>query len=514
MRNEKKTADGKSGLDPIDAQKLVQKVEAVSRLANRRYPFGYRPHHKQRCAHALSKLPGVDVVVLNCGRRSGKSEFAAASFIDNALDDYRNKRGGKGRWEGLGLRRWKPSGKSPDPFLHYACIAPTYTLLDPLKRKFQRMMGLAERGGLIVHQTSHEWWLIGGIRIDWRTGDRPDMLVADAYDGVLLDEFARTKPEVWEDHLQPALADSGGWATILSTPLSKASAFYRVWALGDPVAAAEIAESTGDEIKVLQSVKCVSWTTMDNTANPRIQRWALEAKERMPLPMWKRNFTASWVAFHGQVFQDLDERRHIERVDPYSIRRIFAGVDFGWRNPGCFSVWCEDHDGILHELESVLARHTPTDGDDAWRGRKFGNVTTWTNIAWSLLQKWSQWCQYSTHNWSGVPVYLPPDNPQAVKEFEARGFNVSRAYTHRLDGLEFFKVRFHNDEATIHTPAVWRSFESLVHPDNAVGREAELWDKVRSDDHAFDASRYACTEQILASDRGQDAVIPFSVYQR
>jgi hypothetical protein len=501
-------------VDPEDAAKLTLELGAVNRLATRRFPLGYRGHHHQRCAHRLSKLPGVDVIVLNCGRRSGKSEFAGANFIDMSLDDYEAKRRGRGRWHGHTPQRWKPAGKSPDPFLHYACVAPTYTLLDPLKRKFQRMLGLVDQGGLITYQTTHEWWLIGGIRIDWRTGDRPDMLVADAYDGVLLDEFARIKADVWEDHLQPALADTGGWAQILSTPLSKASAFYRVWALGDPLAASEIRESTGEDVRVLRNVKCISWTTMDNTMNPRIQKWAVEAKGRMPDAMWRRNFTASWVAFHGQVFTELDDRKHVARIDPYSIRRIFAGMDFGWRNPAVFSVWCEDSDGLVHELESVLAKHRPTDGDDAWRGRRFGNESTWTTTAWTLLNKWSQFCQYSTHNWAGVPVYLPHDNPQAVKEFENRGFNVSAAYLDRADGLEWFKIRFHNDEITIATPAVWRSFESLIHPENAFGREAELWDKAKSDDHGFDAARYACSEQIMASDRGHNAPIPFSVYQR
>ena len=508
-------------LETQDAIALTRNLDAVNRLTRRRFPQGYRPHHKQRCAHALGKLPGVDILVLNCGRRSGKSEFATAEAIDRMLADYGDKRNGRGRWDHYNPQRWHPFGKSPDPFLHYAVIAPTYTLLDPLKRKFQRLLGMAERGGLIVSQTSHEWWLIGGLRMDWRTGDRPDMLVADAYDGVILDEFARMKGDVWEDHLQPALADSGGWAMILSTPLSKASAFYRVWALGDPAAADDIRESTGDDIQVLDSVKCISWTTMDNTANPRIRQWALDAKLRMPGPMWRRNFQASWVAFHGQILTMLSESQHRKVLDPYEIRRIFAGMDYGWRNPGCFTVWCEDHLGNPHELESVVARHKVTDGDDAWRARRFGaDVTrhggyaTWTNVAWNLLDKWSQWCQFATHNWSAVPVYLPADSPETKVAFEARGFNVEPAFQDRMDGLDWFKLRAHNEEMTIATPSVYRSFESLVHPENAHGRDAELWDKKKSDDHAFDASRYACSEFIRSSDRGQDPGLAFSLFER
>jgi hypothetical protein len=484
-------------VDPDDAAAYVKELTEKYGIPERKFPLGYTPHRKQGIAHHIAKLPGVDTTVLNCGRRGGKSEWSAAEFIDKICDDYENKRLGLGRWEHWGAAEWKPEGASPDPFLHYVVVAPIYKLLKPLKRKMQRMLGMAVSGGLIVKAAKQgDWWLLGGLLVEWRSGDNPGNLVADAYDGVLLDEFARLKADVWEDHLQPALADTNAWAIITSTPLSKASAFYRLWATGDRAAAKDILESTGEKIQTSSRVRCVHWTTMDNTANPNIVRWALEAKGRMPAAMWKRNFTASWVAFKGQVFIEIDAGTHRKLLPTHQIRRITAGKDFGWTNPGSFSVWAEDYDGGMHELETLNARHFVIDTEGGWRNRRLRQAECWTAAAFKMLERWSRFCQWSQGNWRGIPIFFPHDNPGAVAQFEARGFNCQVAYLDRLDGLEFFQRHMHGGGLTIASAVAWTSFESLVHPDGASGRDAELWDKKLSNDHAFDAGRYACSERI------------------
>jgi phage terminase large subunit-like protein len=48
--------------------------------------------------------------------------------------------------------------------------------------------------------------------------DNPDSLRGGYWDGVVLDEVAQIKPDVWQEILRPALADRGGWATFIGTP--------------------------------------------------------------------------------------------------------------------------------------------------------------------------------------------------------------------------------------------------------------------------------------------------------
>ena len=49
-------------------------------------------------------------------------------------------------------------------------------------------------------------------------GDNPDAMRGVRLDGVVIDEVAQIKPEVWNDIIQPALSDRKGWAMFIGTP--------------------------------------------------------------------------------------------------------------------------------------------------------------------------------------------------------------------------------------------------------------------------------------------------------
>ena len=49
-------------------------------------------------------------------------------------------------------------------------------------------------------------------------GDNPDAMRGVRLDGVVIDEVAQIKPEVWSNIIQPALSDRKGWALFIGTP--------------------------------------------------------------------------------------------------------------------------------------------------------------------------------------------------------------------------------------------------------------------------------------------------------
>lgn len=57
-----------------------------------------------------------------------------------------------------------------------------------------------------------------GSKIRIFGADNPDALRGLYFDGVVLDEVAQMKREVWEEIIQPALADRKGWALFIGTP--------------------------------------------------------------------------------------------------------------------------------------------------------------------------------------------------------------------------------------------------------------------------------------------------------
>lgn len=48
--------------------------------------------------------------------------------------------------------------------------------------------------------------------------DNPDSLRGAYWDGVILDEYAQIKPELWEEIILPSITDRGGWVIFSGTP--------------------------------------------------------------------------------------------------------------------------------------------------------------------------------------------------------------------------------------------------------------------------------------------------------
>lgn len=67
-----------------------------------------------------------------------------------------------------------------------------------------------------------------GARIYIVGADKPDVLRGTYWDGVVLDEYAQMKPEMWTEILRPALADRKGYAFFIGTPKGQ-NAFYEIY---------------------------------------------------------------------------------------------------------------------------------------------------------------------------------------------------------------------------------------------------------------------------------------------
>lgn len=72
----------------------------------------------------------------------------------------------------------------------------------------------------------HPGWQ--GARIYIVGADHPDALRGTYFDGVILDEYAQIKRELWDEVLRPALADRVGWAIVIGTPKGQ-NQFYEMY---------------------------------------------------------------------------------------------------------------------------------------------------------------------------------------------------------------------------------------------------------------------------------------------
>ena len=102
---------------------------------------------------------------------------------------------------------------------------------------------------------------LNGARIRLFGADNPDAIRGLYFDGVILDEVADMKPEVWGAIIRPALSDRNGWACFIGTPKGM-NLFYDLYTLGlnnsDWGAAMYRADETGiipaSELDAAQSV--------------------------------------------------------------------------------------------------------------------------------------------------------------------------------------------------------------------------------------------------------------------
>ncbi len=72
--------------------------------------------------------------------------------------------------------------------------------------------------GVVANESELSVTLPTGARIRIFGADNPDALRGLYFDGVVLDEVAQMRREVWQEIIRPELADRNGWAVFIGTP--------------------------------------------------------------------------------------------------------------------------------------------------------------------------------------------------------------------------------------------------------------------------------------------------------
>ena len=130
----------------------------------------------------------------------------------------------------LECSRWQPRYAYIAPFLKQAKLT-TWTYWKWFTSTIP---------GRYVNESELYIELPGGKRIYLFGADNPDAIRGPYWDGVILDEYAQIKPNVYDEIVRPALADRKGWAVFSGTPkgqnqfLEVHQMAERLMASGDP----------------------------------------------------------------------------------------------------------------------------------------------------------------------------------------------------------------------------------------------------------------------------------------
>lgn len=160
----------------------------------------YTPHKFQNQLHSEMAKHRFGVVV--CHRRFGKTYWAVNTVIHAAL-----------------------SATKPDS--RFAYIAPYYKQSKQVAwdyfKQFTHMLP-----GVQYNESELRIDFPNGSRIRLYGGDNPDTLRGIYLDGVVLDEVADMRPNVWGEVIRPTLTDRKGWAIFIGTPKG-IDLFYEIY---------------------------------------------------------------------------------------------------------------------------------------------------------------------------------------------------------------------------------------------------------------------------------------------
>lgn len=250
-----------------------------------RVRFPVVPYAHQNAAFAL--CVAVRFVVLVWHRRAGKTVFAflrlmLAAVLFDRLD---------GR---------------------FAYIAPLYKQAksvgwDLLKR-FARLVP-----GAKLNESELRVDFPNGARITLCGADNPDALRGIYLDGVVLDEVADMRPEVWGEIIRPALADRQGWALFIGTPkgVNLFSELYYRAAKGEADWAADLKRAGDTGVIPVEELE--------------------QARREMSDPQYAQEFECDFAAAVDDVLVRLDEVLGAQardfHVSQYDFAARVLGVD-------------------------------------------------------------------------------------------------------------------------------------------------------------------------------------------
>lgn len=193
-----------------------------------------------------------------CGRRWGKTALGSLATVFGH---------GKGTRKGAirGGRVW--------------WVAPDYPIAEKIWRDLKH---LCEPVQTHKDEVDRRIDLPGGGSVTVKSAHKPDSLVGEGLDGIVIDEAAKVHPDAWYRSLRPTVSDTGGWALFIGTPNG-----YN-WVH-------DLFEHAGHE---------PGWARwqLPTSQNPLVPQSELDAAQRDSPAFFGQEYLAQFTSIEGAVF--------------------------------------------------------------------------------------------------------------------------------------------------------------------------------------------------------------------
>jgi hypothetical protein len=299
--------------------------------------LGYHPHPGQRKIHNSPARHRV----ASCGRRFGKSvvggmELCIEAYMTHLMLPILNKTDRRREF-------WIVGPEYTDSAKEFRVA---YNALKRLKTPF-------DRPGTYYNERTGDMQISlydGKFIVLAKSAAKPERLVGEGLNGVIMAEAAKQKEETWLRFIRPTLADFRGWSLHTSTPEGK-NWFYGLWDMGQSVVEEEWEswrmpswrntfvfrqKTTDADVQALQN-----WLEAPINSKAPLPRELADAIDPEVLSQirdltseaFNQEVGAGFSDFVGRVFKEFDEEIHVRDFRWNPAWPTYAAVDYGFTNP-------------------------------------------------------------------------------------------------------------------------------------------------------------------------------------
>ena len=237
---------------------------------------GYKPHLKQREIHHSINNESYKYYILNIGRQFGKTMLGINQMLYWAI----NHKGCSIAW-----------------------VTPIY---KQGKKVFDELEAVTKNSGLFEYNRSDLTISGFGSKIQFFSGERPDNIRGNTFDYLIIDEYAFTRSELWDEVLSATVLVKGKKVIFISTPNGK-NHFYKMSLMAN----------------YDNRYKYFKYTSYDN---PMINHLDLdERKQNLPKHIFEQEYLAEFLDNGSGLFTNVNECIKLANQST----KFYGGLDIG-----------------------------------------------------------------------------------------------------------------------------------------------------------------------------------------
>jgi len=188
-----------------------------------------------------------------------------------------------------------------------------------------------------------------GSTVEVVSAEKPDTLVGEGLDGVIMSEAAKHSRRTWDQIIEPGLSDKRGSAIFPSTP--QGFNWYKgLYDLGQH-----------PDFPDYESWCFPTWTNKAMYPGGYDDPELVRIRKSVSKQYWDQEYAAQFTSFEGQIYPEFDEKIHVKSIEYVSQWKNFWAFDFGYIDPFC----C--YDVMVDPVENVYI----------WREYQVTHLSTW-----------------------------------------------------------------------------------------------------------------------------------------